>query len=192
MMVGVLSSVMYAGLASAQYFGTPALPVVVGADSRPQERVALFIVFLNIFGFVAIALLSGWLAERLRRTGAALEKTSNQLADLQAFSDHVISSLTGGLATTDIEGRILSFNKAAEGITGVTAAQVVERRATDVLQLPSEFAEIFGPREGAAAAAARRVRVQVRRRPRDRARHQHGASCAPRAARSGSSSRFRT
>ena len=35
MMVGVLSSVMYAGLASAQYFGTPALPVVVGADSRP-------------------------------------------------------------------------------------------------------------------------------------------------------------
>ena len=80
--------------------------------------------------------------------GRALEKTSNQLADLQAFSDHVISSLTGGLATTDIEGRILSFNKAAEGITGVTAAQVVERRATDVLQLPSEFAEIFGSREG--------------------------------------------
>jgi two-component system, NtrC family, sensor histidine kinase PilS len=148
MMVGVLSSVMYAGLASAQYFGTPALPVVVGADSRPQERVALFIVFLNIFGFLAIALLGGWLAERLRRTGAALEQTSNQLADLQAFSEHVISSLTGGLATTAMDGRILSFNKAAEGITGVTAAQVLLRPAADVLQLPSEFAELFGSREG--------------------------------------------
>jgi two-component system sensor histidine kinase PilS (NtrC family) len=67
---------------------------------------------------------------------------------LQAFSDHVISSLTGGLATTDIEGRILSFNKAAEGITGETAAQVVERRAAEVLQLPSEFAGLFGSREG--------------------------------------------
>ena len=99
------------------------LPVVVGADSRPQERVALFIVGLNIFGFIAVAALSGWLAERLRRTGAALEQTSNQLADLQAFSEHVISSLTGGLATTDIEGRILSFNKAAEGITGMKAAR---------------------------------------------------------------------
>ena len=121
MVVGILSSVMYAGLASAQYFGTPALPIVVGADSRPQERVALFIVGLNIFGFLAVAALSGWLAERLRSTGAALEHTSNQLADLQAFSDHVISSLTGGLATTDIKGRILSFNKAAEGITGATA-----------------------------------------------------------------------
>ena len=150
MMVGVLSSLLYVGLASAQYFGTPALPVVVGADSRPQERVALFIVFLNVFGFLAVAALSGLLAERLRRTGAALEKTSNELADLQAFSEHVISSLTGGLATTDIEGRILSFNKAAEAITGATAAQVVHRHASQVLQLPSEFAELFGAREGRA------------------------------------------
>ena len=148
MMVGVLSSLIYAALASAQYFGTPALPVVVGADSRPQERVALFIVFLNIFGFLAIALLSGWLAERLRRTGAALERTSNQLADLQAFSEHIISSLSGGLATTDIDGRILTFNKAAEGITGATAAEVFHRNAADILQLPSDFAGLFGSREG--------------------------------------------
>ena len=148
MMVGVLSSVMYAGLAAAQYFGTPALPVVVGADSRPQERVALFIVGLNIFGFLAVAALSGWLAERLRRTGAALEQTSNQLDDLRAFSEHVISSLSGGLATTDIDGRILSFNKAAETISGVTSAEAVQRHASDILQLPQEFAGLFGSREG--------------------------------------------
>jgi two-component system sensor histidine kinase PilS (NtrC family) len=148
MVVGVLSSVMYAGLAAAQYFGTPAFPVVVGADSRPQERVALFIVGLNIFGFLAVAALSGWLAERLRRTGAALERTSIQLADLQAFSDHVISSLTGGLATTDIEGRILSFNKAAQGITGRTAPEVLHRAAAEILQLPSQFADLFGSRDG--------------------------------------------
>ena len=148
MLVGVLSSVIYAGLAAAQYFGTPALPVVVGADSRPQERVALFIVGLNIFGFLAVAALSGWLAERLRRTGAALEQTSNQLEDLQAFSEHVISSLTGGLATTDIEGRILSFNKAAEGIIGVKSAQAVDRHASEILQLPQEFAGVFGAQEG--------------------------------------------
>jgi two-component system sensor histidine kinase PilS (NtrC family) len=146
--VGVLSSVIYAGLAATQYFGTPALPVVVGADSRPSERVALFIVGLNIFGFLAVAALSGWLAERLRSTGAALEQTSNQLADLQAFSEHVISSLTGGLATTDIDGRILSFNKAAEGIIGITAAAAVDRQAGDILQLPEEFGSLFGQQEG--------------------------------------------
>jgi two-component system sensor histidine kinase PilS (NtrC family) len=148
MMVGVLSSVMYAGIVSAQYFGTPALPVVPGVDYRPEGRIALFIVGLNIFGFMAVAVLSGYLAERLRRTGAALERASNQLEDLQAFSEHVISSLSGGLATTDIDGRILSFNRAAEAITGVPAADAVDRPAFEILQLPSEFMEIFGAREG--------------------------------------------
>jgi two-component system sensor histidine kinase PilS (NtrC family) len=147
MMVGVLSSVMYAGVVSGQYFGTPALPVVIGADYHPEPHVALFIVGLNIFGFMAVAVLSGYLAERLRRTGAALEQTANQLEDLQAFSEHVINSLAGGLATTDIDGRILSFNQAAAVITGIPAADAVNRPAADVLQLPSEFREMFGARE---------------------------------------------
>jgi two-component system sensor histidine kinase PilS (NtrC family) len=148
MMVGVLSSVMYAGVVSAQYFGTPALSIVPGVDYRPEGRIAFFIVGLNIFGFMAVAVLSGYLAERLRRTGAALEQASNQLEDLQAFSEHVISSLSAGLATTDIDGRILSFNRAAEAITGVPAADAVDRPAFEILQLPSEFVEIFGAREG--------------------------------------------
>ena len=148
MLIGVLSSTMYAGVVSAQYFGTPALPVVVGVGSLPEGRVALFIVGLNIFGFMAVAALSGYLAERLRRTGAALEQTSIQLADLQAFSEHVISSLNAGLATTDIEGRIISFNKAAAEITGASALDAVDQLAARVLQLPAEFQEMFGTREG--------------------------------------------
>jgi two-component system, NtrC family, sensor histidine kinase PilS len=148
MMVGVLSSVMYAGLTAAQYFGGSPLPVVVAPDLLPEWRVALFIVGLNIFGFMAVAALSGYLAERLQRTGAALEHASNQLADLRAFSEHVISSLTSGLATTDIDGRVLSFNKAAEAITGVTAVEAVNRYAVEVLQLPDEFGELFGSRDG--------------------------------------------
>jgi two-component system sensor histidine kinase PilS (NtrC family) len=154
-MVGVLSSVMYAGIVSAQYFGTPALPVVVGADYQPEPRVALFIVGLNIFGFMAVAILSGYLAERLRRTGAALEQAANQLEDLQAFSEHVINSLAGGLATTDIDGRILSFNQSAVVITGIKAADAVNRPAADVLQLPAEFREMFGQRGSASTESAR-------------------------------------
>ena len=148
MMVGVLSSLMYGAIVGAQYFGTPATPIVVGTDLLPPRRVGLFIAGLNIFGFMAVAALSGYLAERLRRTRAALEQTSNQLADLQAFSEHVISSLTAGLATTDIEGRILSFNRAAAVITGVAVDAAVDRLARDVLQLPAEFGEMFGTREG--------------------------------------------
>ena len=85
-----------------------------------MRRLALFTVGLNTFGFLAVAALSGYLAEGLRRADEKLADASNQIADLQAFSQHVIDSLTSGLATTDIHGRILTFNRAAEPITGVS------------------------------------------------------------------------
>ena len=143
MMVGVLSSLMYSAIVGAQYSGTPMAPIVVGADLLPPRRVGFFIAGLNIFGFMAVAALSGYLAERLRRAGAALEHTANQLAELQAFSEHVISSLSGGLATTDVGGRILSFNKAAAAITGISAGEAIDRPAADVLQLPPEITSVF-------------------------------------------------
>ena len=72
-----------------------------------------------MFGFFAVALLSGSLADSLRSAGAQLEQASTEIADLQAFNQHVIDSLPSGLATTDPAQRILTFNRAAEAITGV-------------------------------------------------------------------------
>ena len=144
LMVAILSSVVYGGVVAAQYFGTPILPVVLGTQALPPQRVALFTVGLNVFGFFAVAGLSGYLAEGLRRADAQLERASNQLADLQAFSQHVIDSLTSGLVTADATGRILTFNRAAEAITSVAAVAAVGRAAHDVLQLPAECALEFG------------------------------------------------
>ncbi len=141
--VAFLSLVMYGGLALAQYVGTPLLPGFVDTSALPAPRVALFTVGLNAFGFFAVAGLSGYLAEGLRRAGAQLERASSELADLQAFSQYVINSLTSGLVTTDIDGRVLTFNRAAEAITGLSAKDVAGRTATDVLQMPAEAARVL-------------------------------------------------
>ena len=61
-----------------------------------------------------MAFLSNYLAESWRRTGAELQKSTGQVAFLQAFSDRIIDSLGTGLITTDTEGRIYLFNRAAE------------------------------------------------------------------------------
>ncbi len=147
LMVGVLSSLLYTGLVLMQYFGSGLLPPPLTFD-LPVSRLALFTVGLNIFGFLAVAALSGYLAEGLRRADEKLADASNQIADLQAFSQHIIDSLTSGLATTDIHGRILTFNRAAELISGVPASAAVGAAAADVLQLPPDFEELFVPREG--------------------------------------------
>jgi two-component system sensor histidine kinase PilS (NtrC family) len=148
LMVGVLSSVLYTGLVSAQYLGTPALPVVAGAEVLQPPRVALYTAGLNVFGFIAVAALSGYLSEGLQRAGQKLEQASNRIADLQAFSEYAINSLASGLTTIDLAGNVLTMNRAGEAIIGIDAAQALGRPAQRVLQLPAQFDGMFGPREG--------------------------------------------
>jgi len=100
-----------------------------------SPRSAFYTVTLNVFGFFAVALLSGSLANSLQSAGVQLEQASEEIADLQALNQIVIDSLPSGLATTDSEHRILTFNRAAEAITGIPAASAVGRPVRDVLQL---------------------------------------------------------
>jgi len=152
--VSVLSSAIYTAMVIAQYQSPPGVMPFLVQDGLQAARVALYTVGLNVFGFTAVAGLSGYLAESLRRAGAQLEQASTQLADLQAFNQHVIDSLTSGLATCDMGGRLLTFNRAAETITGMAAADVVGRDAREVLQLPAVFRDALAP--GAAQAGALR------------------------------------
>jgi len=91
-----------------------------------------FIIALNIFGFCSVAYLSNYLAENWRRTGAELQKSTGQVAFLQAFSDRIVDSMGSGLATTDVDGRIYLFNRAAERMTGRSAADVNSMTIGDV------------------------------------------------------------
>ncbi|MEX2661722.1 MAG: ATP-binding protein, partial [Vicinamibacterales bacterium] len=145
LMVGVLSCALYAGMVAAQFTGVPGFELVP-TGQLPAVKLALYTVGLNLFGFAAIAGLTGYLAEGLRQADIQLQRASDQIEDLQAFSRHVIDSLTSGLTTTDGDGRILTFNRAATAITGIAADAAIGRDAVEVLSLPASFREVFGAR----------------------------------------------
>jgi two-component system sensor histidine kinase PilS (NtrC family) len=132
LLVATLSAVLLVGVVLAQYFST-GLPL--------SQRSAFYTVMLNVFGFFAVALLSGSLANSLQSAGAQLEQASEEIADLQALNQIVIDSLPSGLATTDSAHRVLTFNRASESITGVPAHAAVGRPVQDVLQLPPAIME---------------------------------------------------
>jgi two-component system sensor histidine kinase PilS (NtrC family) len=126
-----------------QYFnlgGLLGLTWLPQGPALPAPRMAVYTSSYYVFLFFAIALLSGSLADRLQHAGMRLERASTEIADLQAFNQHVIDSLTSGLVTTDLEGRILTFNRAAETITGHPALSVIGRRIEDVMDLPRNVA----------------------------------------------------
>jgi two-component system sensor histidine kinase PilS (NtrC family) len=82
------------------------------------------------FGFalvamLAVATLSTHLADRQRRADIDLASATRSLADLRAFNERIIESMRSGLVTTDLEGRITTFNRAAEEITGYTAERAI-------------------------------------------------------------------
>jgi two-component system sensor histidine kinase PilS (NtrC family) len=140
LLVAILSTVLYGGLVLAQYLAAEGLrtdPWLISASVvLPAGSVARYTVALNVFGFFAVALLSGSLANSLRSAGAQLRQASSEIADLQALNQHVIDSLPSGLATTDPVHRILTFNRGAELITGVPFRVAVGRAIDEVLQLP--------------------------------------------------------
>jgi two-component system, NtrC family, sensor histidine kinase PilS len=174
-LVGALSSVLYTTIVLTQYFGTPASPIVVVAQNLPPLRVAIYTVGLNLFGFLAVAALTGYLAEGLRRADAQLQQASSELADVQAFSRHVVDSLTSGLATTDMTGIVVTYNRAAEAITGLARSRAIGERASAVLQLPAALAGLFGP----AAGRPKQTRVEYGFTRTDGREIEMGLSAAP-------------
>ncbi|MBI2828157.1 MAG: PAS domain-containing protein [Acidobacteria bacterium] len=135
--VAALSALLYLALVSAQYLAI--FPDWLGGRflELPARRVAEYTMAINVFGFVAVALLSGSLAERLRSADARLVDASHEIEDLRAFNEYVIDGLLSGLVTTDAGGRVLTFNRAAAAITGVPAEQAIGQDANEVLQLPA-------------------------------------------------------
>jgi two-component system sensor histidine kinase PilS (NtrC family) len=141
LLVAVFSTVLYAGLVIGQYLaasGVLAADSWLGAYSPalPAGSVARYTVALNVFGLFAVALLAGSLADSLRSAGAQLQQASTEIADLQALNQHVIDSLPSGLATTDQALRVLTFNRGAETITGLSFGSAIGHRVDEVLQLP--------------------------------------------------------
>jgi two-component system, NtrC family, sensor histidine kinase PilS len=175
LLVGALSSVLYSGIVLTQYYGTPASPIVVVAENFPPLRVAIYTLGLNVFGFLAVAALTGYLAEGLRRADAQLQQASSELADVQAFSRHVVDSLTSGLATTDMTGIVATYNRAAETITGLTGARAIGQPASAILQLPSSLAGLFGP----VAGRPKQTRVEYGFTRHDGKQIEMGLSAAP-------------
>jgi len=139
-----LSTILFFGVVVTQYLvvnGYLDLPFKGLVDPElPTVNVAQYRVALNAFGFFAVALLSGSLAERARRGEAQLEQATEEIADLQAFNQYVFDNLLSGLATADEHNRLLTFNRSAMLITGRDGALPIGESAVESLQLPPAFA----------------------------------------------------
>ncbi|HEX5482889.1 MAG TPA: PAS domain-containing protein, partial [Terriglobia bacterium] len=106
---------LYPGFASRH----SAITDLLTPSSRPVDLGTLeFKILASLFGFFAVAYLSSYLAENLRRTGEELRDRTGEVANLQALNENIIQSMRGGLMMTDLAGKIHVVNPAGAAILG--------------------------------------------------------------------------
>lgn len=79
---------------------------------------------LSDVSFLIVGLLAAKLAHRQTRSDLQLEAATRSLADLRALHERIVESIRSGVITTDLHGRIYTFNAAAEEITGYKPSEV--------------------------------------------------------------------
>src|SRR5437764_4348136 len=96
--------------------------------THPGIRTLQAIIFVNLFGYAAVAYLAGLLAAKLRQADTRFEHARGALENLQALHENIIQSTSTGLITTGLDGRITLVNAAAE--------KLLERSERDLLSQP--------------------------------------------------------
>ena len=117
-------------------YGTHAPPILLEVGkSQTAQTVGLF-----DLAFLVVGLLSARLAERQYRSDVRLIAATQSLANLRALHERIVESIRSGVVTTDLEGRIYTFNAAAEEITGYKQGDV---RGQDASIFFGEIKEII-------------------------------------------------
>ncbi len=105
--------------------GLVSLPNIYGIF-RPT-KVTLFRLAVNSTASVVVAVLAGYLADRLGKATKELVQQKSDFADLKALNLNILESLSSGLVTTDLNGNVIFVNRAACDITGLEDTDMMDR-----------------------------------------------------------------
>jgi two-component system sensor histidine kinase PilS (NtrC family) len=90
-------------------------------------------VALQIALFAFVALVTGYLGQRLRVAGAALGEVRTELQQLRLDTGDILNTVSSGVLTVDGEGRLAYLNPAAEEILSLSAQAWTGRPILDRL-----------------------------------------------------------
>ena len=123
-LVAALAFILYGAVLELNYFAV----IPSYCTTHPGLKALQAIIFVNLFAFLAVAYLAGLLTAKLRQVGVQLKDTSGALESLQVLHENIIHSISSGLITTTLDGRITLVNTAAQ--------RLLERLPSELLGKP--------------------------------------------------------
>jgi two-component system sensor histidine kinase PilS (NtrC family) len=104
--------------------------------SHPKLKALQVVIFVNLFAYFAIAYLAGLLMGKLRQVDMRLKDASGALENLQALHESIVQSMSGGVITTGLDGRITLVNRAAQQLLEISESELRGRSVSDLFQDP--------------------------------------------------------
>jgi two-component system sensor histidine kinase PilS (NtrC family) len=140
-LVAALAFILYGTVLELNYYGV----VPSYCITHPGLKALRAIIFVNLFAFLAVAYLAGLLTAKLRQVGVQLRDTSGALESLQALHENIIHSISSGLITTGLDGRITLVNGAAQRLLERTPAELLGARVDELFldSLPTVESQQF-------------------------------------------------
>ncbi len=146
-----ISFILLGGVLEASYFGFIRTYGTSHVDLKSLQAV----IFINGFAYLTISYLAGRLSTRLRQADVELADKTFALEDLQALHENIVDSISGGLVTTDLQGRVKVVNLACQRLIERTAVQCVGAPVQDFFLDPL-------PEASSMTAAQCEVRARTR------------------------------
>jgi two-component system, NtrC family, sensor histidine kinase PilS len=82
-------------------------------------EIGLVSTYFHLTAFLLVAILAGYLSERFRMAGRELGESERTLRILQNLHENILQSLTSGVVTLDLYGKLISVNRTGLEILGI-------------------------------------------------------------------------
>jgi two-component system, NtrC family, sensor histidine kinase PilS len=127
-----LAFILFGSILELDYY----LVIPSYSTSHPKLKALQVVIFVNLFAYFAIAYLAGLLMSKLRQVDVQLKDASGALENLQALHENIVQSMSGGVITTGLDGRITLVNRAAQQLVEISEAELRGRSVGDLFQDP--------------------------------------------------------
>ena len=115
-----IAALSYLVIFVIQFSSFGSVPALFFAEAAASQQLPFDNVVVHVAAFYAVGFGAGYLAERIGQVGSELERRQLDIRQLRALNDNIVRSLSAGLVTLDLDGRVSFFNPAAAELTGIT------------------------------------------------------------------------
>jgi two-component system sensor histidine kinase PilS (NtrC family) len=161
MVVGPISA-RFTGAAAIFLYGSVSISLAAGwLEPPPDQSPDAYLLpltelayagLLNVLGLLLVTLLAGNLSARLLTAGGALRLAEASAATLARLNDDIVRSLSSGLLSTDLEGRIRTINPTGLEMLGIDADAAIGRSVSELFEIDMRL--LLGSRETVGVARA--------------------------------------